>query len=609
MKKKRITKEVKSVNGIKRRHSIRIKLMSAFLVPVILLIVLGMVSYQNASRGIKENYEAAMNSSMNMMVHFFNTVGDATEAKNLQLTCNESLQQYFGGAYEDDTFEETQKTQEASALLFSTAMTEKNIGEIYVITNTKKSMGAIKNKLPQDLDTQLEGTKEYTSLQELGKSDTVWLGYHTGLDGIVGKTQEDYSLSCAHRFENKYGKELGFIIVDLTKEFIIDTLADSELPQGSIAVFLTEDGRELTYAPNEENFQLHAVSFDAGIEGKQYVSYKGSNYLFLEKEVEALSGKVYTLIPEQAIISQAELVKQVTMGIVVLGVILGMAIAIFLARSIGKAIGGVNQVLREGADGNLTVFVSGKRKDEFQLLGSCANTMLENMSKIVKRIRHAGERISKSSYQVLDNAKLLTDASEGILTASSEIREGISKQAADTQMSLEQMNDLSERIVKILDTTTLADRVADDTNLVVEQGIEVIHELRKKDEETVFVIGSVIQNVNRLEENSKAIHTFVQTINAISESTNLLALNASIEAARAGEAGKGFSVVADEIRKLAAQSEEASLEIKTIIDEMQKGTNETKESVVLAKQAVENQEESLHDTVESFQMIRGKTTE
>ncbi len=78
-----------------------------------------------------------------------------------------------------------------------------------------------------------------------------------------------------------------------------------------------------------------------------------------------------------------------------------------------------------------------------------------------------------------------------------------------------------------------------------------------------------------LSQASDRVGAVVDLISAIAKQTNLLALNATIEAARAGDAGRGFSVVAQEVKQLAAQTAAATQEIGTQISGMQAATAES----------------------------------
>ncbi|MGY1717002.1 GAF domain-containing protein [Geodermatophilus sp. SYSU D01106] len=105
-----------------------------------------------------------------------------------------------------------------------------------------------------------------------------------------------------------------------------------------------------------------------------------------------------------------------------------------------------------------------------------------------------------------------------------------------------------------------------------------------------------------LGEASTDIGKVVKTIRGIADQTNLLALNATIEAARAGEAGRGFSVVANEVKELAAETARATTDVDARVTAIQQQV----ERVTAGLTAISSVVASINETQ---QVIGGVLTE
>jgi ligand-binding sensor protein len=108
------------------------------------------------------------------------------------------------------------------------------------------------------------------------------------------------------------------------------------------------------------------------------------------------------------------------------------------------------------------------------------------------------------------------------------------------------------------------------------------HQISATMQQLAASASTVCDNQANLNEEIKNVSTVTSKINEvmdfikdIADETRLLGLNAAIEAARAGEAGLGFGVVAQEIRKLSADSKQTVGKIKELTTLIQDSINKT----------------------------------
>jgi len=613
---------LKNLRGSNKK-SILSTLLVAFMVPVVLMITLGVVSYSTASSGIVDKYKESAQSTVSAVGDYFNLVCTNISNKALEMITNSDVGDYYDKYYGKQESKALETFRSAKSDIGNAKSTNKNIYSCTVIPEGGAYLSTLSGGMTETPIADFSNTAEGQYFVANSTQRNRWLGYQTYLDDNMQSKQEKYAMV----YYQKFSKSDAYLVMSLDMSVAEKMLGEIDFGKGSVKALVTSDGREVAFeqktdnpaeadaASDEEEEAADAKQWFVGSDfyestkeaeepGYMDVKIDGKKYVYIYTPVGNTKAMICTLIPQSNVLGQVGSIKYITIFMVILAAGVALVTGFVISTGISKTVREMSGGLAKVAQGDLTQDFTTKRQDEFKELTGSLNAMIESMRGLMRDMKQFGSKVTGLAEDVSDKTGAINTSMQDIARAMDEVASGVQGQAEDTESSNENMISFSENITTVTEKTSHMGQTADKAIEAVEQGRVIVQELSGKSDTTVSLTRVLVDDIDAVQKNSEEIKSFVDVINSIAGQTNLLSLNASIEAARAGEAGRGFAVVAEEIRKLADQSKESGNKIHEIVKKIGETTDKTTASAREAESMVNEQARALQETVNVFEMIQ-----
>ncbi|HMA83327.1 MAG TPA: methyl-accepting chemotaxis protein [Candidatus Thermoplasmatota archaeon] len=317
-------------------------------------------------------------------------------------------------------------------------------------------------------------------------------------------------------------------------------------------------------------------------------------------------------------------IQTTTITITIISIVIGSIISYFFALALTKPIEKVVNVLKSN---DLSIRCNVASKDEIGNIGNAVDAMLNNLAVPVKEMADKSHKIAAGDLTVDLNVKAegdvgrLVDGFKDMIANLKNVIGEIKNTSYDTASTAEELSSSAEEVnASMEEVNKTVQQVASDSQNTAKDSENMINQAKQAKENSsqgqqasqdvsqkMKLIKTTTKEgadkIGGLGEKSKEIGNIVDTINQISEQTNLLALNAAIEAARAGEAGRGFAVVADEVRKLAEESGQATQQIDDLIKGIQREIDSAVTSMDENTKQVEEGSQGVEEAMKAFQTL------